>query len=237
MSDRKDALRREFPYRIELHTHSYPVSGCSRVPPEDIAQNYSALGYDAVVLTNHFIYRGEDKDTYLDKFMRDYDIFSESAVRVGIAPILAAEIRFTENVNDYLVYGVDKAALSEIYDFLPYGVENFRKNYDLKDALFIQAHPFRDHIQVLSPELLDGIEAVNLHPNHNSRNGMALKYARAHNIPIITAGSDYHYPNMDHEGVAALRSRVLPQDGIALAQILRSRDYILELGMQALMIP
>lgn len=237
MSDRKNALKQEFPYRIELHTHSFPVSGCSRLSPEEIAENYANLGYDAVVLTNHFVYRGDDKETYLDYFMQDYDAFAESAARVGLLPILAAEIRFTENVNDYLVYGVDRSILSEIYDYLPYGVENFRKNYDLKDALFIQAHPFRDHIHVLAPELLDGIEAVNLHPNHNSRNGQALKYAEEHNIPIITAGSDYHYPNMNQEGTTALRSRILPQDGFALAQVLRSGDYILEVGLHSLLIP
>ena len=46
------------------------------------------------------------------------------------------EIRFTENVNDYLIYGVDRDILSVCYDYLTKGVEVFRKEVKLQNSVF-----------------------------------------------------------------------------------------------------
>ena len=45
----------------------------------------------------------------------------------GINVILGAEIRFTENVNDYLIYGIDEDELITIYDMLDLGIKEFYK--------------------------------------------------------------------------------------------------------------
>ena len=51
----KDMLLKQYPYRIELHAHTYPVSGYSRISPEEMPAILSAKGYDAVVITDHFV--------------------------------------------------------------------------------------------------------------------------------------------------------------------------------------
>ena len=235
----KEQLLSQYKYQIELHAHTSPASGCSQIMPKEMAETYKKLGYDAIAITNHFIYnyKGLNKEEYIDVFMRDFNETERYCRELGLKVYLGAEIRFTENNNDYLIFGITKEMLSDIYDLLPFGVENFRKNYSMPNSIFIQAHPFRDGIEVVDPCLLDGFEVFNMHPEHNSRIGIASVYADNKNINLITAGSDFHHPNQKHEGVSALRSSYLPKDSFELAKLIKSGDYLLEIGRSNIVIP
>lgn len=127
--------------------------------------------------------------------------------------------------------------LCEIYDFLPNDIENFRKNYSMPESAFIQAHPNRDGMRPVDATLLDRIEVFNMHPCHNSRSALTSLYANENHITVITAGSDFHYRNQNHEGVASVRSPILPIDSFELAKILKSGDYVLEIGRNNIIIP
>ena len=239
LKELKSQILSQYKYQIELHAHTSPVSGCSQVTPRDMVQIYKELGYDAVAITNHFMYQQNEctKEEYIDAFVCDFEQAKECGDEVGLKVYLGAEIRFTECNNDYLIFGVDKKMLSEIYDLLPCGVENFRKNYAMPESVFIQAHPMRDGMKQFPPSLFDGIEVFNLHPNHNSRVGIASVYAYENNIPIIIAGSDFHELNKKHEGVAALRATYLPEDTFELVKLLKEGNYLLEIGRNNIVIP
>lgn len=235
----KNELLNEYKYRTELHAHTSPASSCSQIPPEELAIIYKSLGYDAVTVANHFCfeYQNSDKQQVIDRFFGDFEKAEKKGKEIGINVILAAEIRFEENENDYLIYGVTREMMEEIYDLLPYGVENFRKVYSMPDSVFLQAHPFRDEMETVDPALLDGIEVFNLHPNHNSRVGIAAVYAKEQNFSIVTAGSDFHHPNRKHEGVSAILTKILPNASFDIANILKSGDYLLEAGRNNIIIP
>ncbi len=232
----KANLIQEYKYRIELHAHTSGASLCSQISPEIMANKYAELGYDGIVITNHFIYHDKtDKKEYIDKYLNDYELTKNYGEKLGLTVLLGAEIRFTENVNDYLLYGVDTDMLYYIYDLLPYGVENFRREFKSEKSIFLQAHPFRDNMTAVDGKLLDGVEVFNMHPGHNSRIGLASRYAMENKLDIITAGTDYHNPGRD--GLAALRCKVLPNDSFAVATILKSRDYLLEIARNNIIIP
>ncbi|MBP3436252.1 MAG: PHP domain-containing protein [Clostridia bacterium] len=235
----KNELLSEYPYRIELHAHTSPASSCSEITPQELVATYKGLVYDAVVITNHFLYQsdGRDKEDYINEFLKDFEEAQAIGEEQGVTIYLGAEIRFTENNNDYLIFGVNKELLWEIYDLLPNGIENFRKRYAMPESVFVQAHPKRNGMQPVDPALLDGIEVFNMHPNHNSRVGIAAMYAKEHHISIVTAGSDFHHRNQNHEGVSSLRSAVLPKDSFELAKLLKSGDYLLEIGRNNIIIP
>ena len=235
----KKELLSHYKYRIELHAHTSPASGCSQVKPKDMVETYKKLGYDAVTITNHFMYLndGKEKEKYIDAFLYDFEQTKKYGDELGLKVYLGAEIRFTEDNNDYLVFGVNKKMLSEIYDLLPYGIENFRKIYAMPDSLLIQAHPMRDGIRTIDTALIDGMEVFNLHPGHNSRVGMTSVYAKENNISIIIAGSDFHHPNRNHEGVSALMGAYLPYDTFELAKLIKKGDYLLEVGRNNIIIP
>ena len=74
LNEIKTKLLNEYKYKIELHAHTSPVSGCSQILPKDMAETYKALGYDGVVITNHFNVRGDmTKEEYLDFYLKDYE--------------------------------------------------------------------------------------------------------------------------------------------------------------------
>lgn len=52
---------------------------------------------------------------------------------------MGIEARFTENSNDYLVYGVDGKETSKLFPNLKNGLSDFRKEYHNDNMVFIQA--------------------------------------------------------------------------------------------------
>lgn len=236
----KETIAAEYPYRIELHAHTNPASKCSEITPEQIVRIYKDIGFDALVLTNHFLLKEDmSKGEYMDFYMADYEQTREMGERLGLKVYLGTEIRFTENGNDYLIFGVDRSMLEEIYDLLPYGVTHFRQHYKIPDSVFVQAHPMRQSkgSQPVEPELLDGVEVFNTHPFHDGRIGLAALYAQENKIEIITAGSDFHHPNLNHEGLSAMRTQYLPEDSFGLAAMLKEKNYLLEVGRGTVIIP
>ena len=236
----KEELVKEYKYRIELHAHTKPASPCSEILSEELVKTYHELGYDAVTVTNHFvkwIFREQTKEQALESYLKDYEDACRAAEKYGMKVYLGAEVRFEDYINDYLVYGVNRDILSECYDYFDEGVDAFRREVTLDDSVFIQAHPFRNDMVLVDPEILDGIEVFNLHPGHNSRVGLASKYAKEKSFGIITAGSDYHHKDKGHEGVTALRARCLPEDSFELAKLLKSGDYLFEIGGSQIILP
>ena len=218
-------------YKIELHAHTSPCSGCSEIPPKDMIRLMKEQHYDAVVITNHFyadapFMKAEDP---VDAYLADFVEAREEGKRNGIQVLLGAEYRFTENFNDYLIYGVDEAFLRETVSQFDMGIEAFYREYHRNSLVILQAHPFRNGMKRVEPKFLDGIETMNMHPNHNSRVAVASQYAGGWNsTPIVTIGTDLHH--WGHEGVSALRTKVLPETESQLVEILRSRDYVFDVG-------
>ena len=195
LSKIKDELRKEYKYKIEAHAHTAPISQCGEASVEEVINTYASLGYDAVVITNHFIsnyhyMNGVSVEKGIQKYLSDY----YEAVKIGekknMKVLLGAEIRFPGSGNDYLIYGVEESMLLEIYNLLPEGIENFRKNYSMPNSLFLQAHPFRDGMIEVDPSLLDGYEIFNMHPDHNGRLAVATMHAKVNNKEIVTVYRD-----------------------------------------------
>ena len=239
----KSQLEKEYKYKLELHAHSNPASGCSEVSVPDLVALYAELGYHGVVLTNHFIYdystcmRGRSVEEGIEVWLNDYRAAVEEGKKYGLAVFLGAEIRFTENNNDYLIYGLTERMLPEIYRLLPEGVEHFRKTYEMPDSVFLQAHPFRDGMVEVDPALLDGIETFNMHPGQRSRNAVANLYAKKKGFGVRLVASDFHFLRGREVAVSAIRTKTMPKDPFDVARILKSGDYIGEVGNQALILP
>ncbi len=220
----------QYRYKIELHAHTSPGSGCSELPPREFLSRLRAQGYHAVVITNHFspgsaFTRTEDP---VGTYLADYYEAKQLEQEYDITVLLGAEFRFEENCNDYLIFGVDEAFLREAYPQLNMSFRDFYERWHAPERIICQAHPFRHGITPIDGAHLDGIEAFNMHPGHNSRVTVASRYAAVEHIPIITVGTDLHHPG--HEGSAALRARFLPKNNDELIALLRSGDYLFEIG-------
>lgn len=218
----------EYKYKTELHAHTSPASGCSQIPPEKLVEIYCKLGYDSVVITNHFIYESESNiEERLEKYFDDYYKAQREGEKCGLNVVLGSEIRFSENFNDYLIYGIEENDFPVMEGLLGEGIDNFYKKFKNDKNVIIQAHPFRDGMSLANPESIDGIEVFNMHPGHNSRIGFAAQYAEKHNF-IITGGTDYHH--WGHEGMISMMTKEKILDSEQLAAVLKSRDYILDIS-------
>ena len=109
LKELKNELLSQYKYQIELHAHTFPVSGCSQVSPEEMVTTYKKLGYAAVAITNHFMYQHNRilKEDYINAFLCDFEQAKKHGEELGIKVYLGAEIRFTENNNDYIVFGIN----------------------------------------------------------------------------------------------------------------------------------
>lgn len=234
----KEQLKSAYPYRIELHAHTKPVSPCSEIPPEDLVRRYLDQGFHGVVITNHFnldYLLGLPKEEALEYYLSGYEQTVKAAEGTGLQILLGTEIRFNEHTNEFLIYGVDRQLLSECYDYLDKPFTTYREEVNLPNSVLVQAHPFRDRNVPREQELMDGIEVFNMHPGHNSRVAQAAKLAASTPGCIKTVGTDFHHAT--HEGLCALRVREMPKDSYGLAAILRAGDYVFELGGDSIVLP
>lgn len=225
-----------YPYRLELHAHSSPASGCSEVPADELVRVFKEAGYDGIALTNHFIANSDytgSKENSIEMFKKDIYLAQETGDKLGIKVYAGAELRFhNHSNNDYLFFGYTLDELPDIFDYLNTDLETFVKEYKKVSSLLIQAHPFRNNMIRMNSDLLDAIEAFNVHQNHNSRVAVAAKYAAAEG-KIMTVGSDYHHPGF--EGISATRTKVLPKDESELISIIKNDDFIMEIGGRILL--
>ena len=220
----------EYKYRTELHAHTNPASACSNFTPEEVIKRYADIGFDSIVISNHF-YPGspfrDDKKKCIEEYLRDYQQAIEEGNKAGINVIFGCELRFEENFNDYLIFGIDPEFLDFAYDSMPDGIAEFSSRFRSESTLIIQAHPFRDGAVPMPAEYLDGVEAFNLHPGHNSRVAVAAKYAKENDL-IVTGGTDFHHEG--HQGMTALLTKELMKTSHDVARVLKSRDYLIEIG-------
>lgn len=213
-----------YPCKIELHAHTSPVSSCSEIKPAKLVQMYAELGYSAVCITNHLARGRSDNAEY---YLADYYAAKEEGEKLGLNVILGAELRFKPSSNDYLAFGFTAEELPEIISMLDMDIAAFSRAWRCESHFLCQAHPYRDGMEEIDRTLVDGIEAFNAHPHHNSRVAVASRTAHNENLPFV-AGTDFHHPG--HQGLSATLARFAPKTEADIVALLRSGDYLSEIG-------
>lgn len=184
-------------FKIDTHVHTAETSPCGHVSAAELVRLYKAAGYDGIIITDHYYDNyfecmgkkpWEDK---IDLFLTGYKNALEAAKTEGLQVLLGMELRFGENFNDYLVFGIDEVFLKENKKLYRLGLKKFKKLASKNGLLVYQAHPFRTGMIPASPSLLDGVEIYNGNPRHNSYNVKALAFARENGLLMIS-GSDFH---------------------------------------------
>lgn len=218
-------------YKYDLHVHTTEVSRCGKVEAVNVVKLYKEAGYTGIVITDHYFkdYFEELKcntwEEKVDAYLSGYKKAFAEGEKLGLKVLLGIELRFEENENDYLVYGIDEEFLKNNKELYKLGIEKFRKFMEGKNIIIFQAHPYRNEIRPVSPALLDGIEVFNGNPRSNSKNHLAYAYAKDNNMRMIS-GSDFHQPQ-DLAGGGIILSEII-NTSKELMQILKE-DRIVEL--------
>ena len=219
----------EYGYKTEIHAHTSPVSRCSQITPEEMVKNYLSIGCNAVVITNHLNpdwVQGNSADQ-AEKYLSDYYETRRWGEKLGLNVILGVEVRFVENYNDYLVYGVEPSDIEKMIGYIDRGIVEFYRDFKSEKNLILQAHPFRKNMVLAPLDSVDGIETFNCHPGHNSAIGFAARYARDNNL-IVSGGTDYHHEG--HHGICVMRTKQELRDSFDVAEALKSRDYLFDIS-------
>ncbi len=229
MNELKMQLLEKYKYKFELHAHTNPVSPCSQIPAEEFAAKFIDNGYDGVVVTNHFLPWMKEKYSakeYADYYLSDFETVKKTAGD-KLTVCLGMEIRFSENDNDYLVYGIDGADVEKCWYYLDKGIDCFYREFKNDRNVIFQAHPFRDGMTRCNPKSVDGVEVFNMHAGHNSRISTAAVYAKENNL-LVSGGLDYH-----HEWQTAQTAVRFPEkitNSYDIAEFLKRRDMIFTVG-------
>ncbi len=216
---------------IDIHCHTSEVSSCGQTEAAETVRLYYSMGYKAITVTDHLSegsfreMQGTSWDEKIDYFMTGYRNALAEAEKLGNFKVyLGAELRFIENDNDYLIFGLDEDKLRKIKGIFEMGIEKGVELIKNLDCIIIQAHPFRNNCTVIKPGLLDGIEVFNGHKGHDSRNDIALAWAKKFGY-ITTAGSDFHG---EHDPTSGLYVDKIPENEIELRDLILSGEYDLK---------
>ncbi len=215
-------------YKTELHAHTREVSPCADYTAPELAEIYLRAGYQTVVITNHYTqpiieeFEGSWKEK-MDWFISPIRLMKQ-AVGDRMNVLLGCELRFAENSNDYLIFGLTEAFLYEHPELYRMSLRSFSELAKEHGLLIIQAHPFRNGMKIMKPEYLDGYEVFNGHTTHHGRNFLAETYAEYYG-KIKTSGSDFHHPTSQTAGGILTDAPVTNME--QLVALLRSGDYSL----------
>jgi len=186
-------------FKIDPHTHTAETSKCGHLSGATLAERYHALGYDAIIITDHLheeyissLYCKDDWDACVEQFLQGYKKAVKRGAKLGLSVMFGVEIRFNEpNGSDYLLYGIDEGFLREnpyLYRLTP---QKFFERFGEK-ILIIQAHPFRNGNKTVFAECIHGIELVNTNPRHNNYTDKGQALCEANPVFYQLCGSDAH---------------------------------------------
>ena len=184
-------------YKTELHCHTKESSSCAKVEANRLVQLYQKAGYQTIVITDHCskskmeCFKNVSWKEKVEYILQGYKQAELEARNVGMTVLLGCEITLTITDSDYLVWGIEENFLQEHEKIYDYTLANLHRLCEEKGYLLVQAHPFRDEIELAPLEEIDGIEVFNGCHDEISRNEKAWDYGRKTN-KILTSGSDFH---------------------------------------------
>lgn len=201
-------------YLYDPHTHTSETSRCGHLPAAEVVDRYVKQGFTGLVVTDHLhpeylsrIDTQHNWDAVMDHYLSGYHASKKRGDEVGFDVILGAELRFPENDNDYLVYGIDEQWLrSNPYMCCMSALEFFAKFRD--QVLIIHAHPYRDGNKEVFESAVHGSEIINGNPRHENGNELALDLCRRHPDFFRLAGSDTHQAGDEAQAGIILPERV-----------------------------
>lgn len=218
-------------YLYDTHTHTKETSSCGYLPAAEVVDRYVRNGFSGLVVTDHLhpeylsrIDTEHNWDKVIDHYLSGYRAAKARGDEIGFDVILGAELRFPENDNDYLVYGIDEQWLrSNPYVCCMSAHEFFRKFHD--QVLIIHAHPYRNGNTVVFEDAVHGSELINAHPRHENHNALALELCRRHPEYYRLAGSDTHESGDEARAGVLLPRRV--HDSVAYKRMIEAHEFLL----------
>lgn len=187
-------------FRYETHLHTAEASGCATASGAEQARRYKDLGYDGIIVTDHFFNGNTAIHNYYDwydrcrQYCKGYENAKKEGEKIGLKVFFGIEYSYYG--ADLLTYGVDLDWLYQNNNVMDISVYEYVQRIHDAGGFIVHAHPFReaDYIKEIKllPELADAVEIYNAGNCDDKFNDRAKWYAQQYGLPV-TAGSDNHH--------------------------------------------
>lgn len=187
-------------YKYDTHVHTAEASACATASGAEQARRYKELGYDGIIITDHFFNGNSAIHHYYDwydrvrQFCKGYENAKSEGDRIGLKVFFGIEYSYFG--TDLLTYGIDKDWLYQNDNIMDVSVYEYIKRVHDAGGIIVHAHPFREASYInevkLMPKWVDGVEVYNAGNYDEKFNERAKWYAEQYNLPI-TAGTDNHH--------------------------------------------
>lgn len=187
-------------FLTETHLHTKEGSACASASGAEQAEQYKGLGYDTIIITDHFVNGNTAVDRSLpweeqmDMYCLGFEHAKKRGGELGLNVLFGIE--FSWGTSDFLIYGLDKQWLKDNPDMLGISVHELCDRVHESGGIVVQAHPFRqaDYIRDirLLPYHCDGVEVYNAGNRDPVSDSRAMWYADQFGF-VKTAGSDCHH--------------------------------------------
>lgn len=218
-------------YLLETHFHTPKTSHCGSVPANESVPKYIEAGYDGICVTDHYYrewfyedrFAGMDWADKVEVWLEGYRSVAKAAEGTNLKVILGVELRFTDHINDHLVYGVDEQFLKDHPEMYNMTVAEFYTFANAHGLFFAQAHPFRVMCKPRDPKCLHGVEVFNGNKRHNSYNDTSNSFAEENGL-VKLSGSDFH--EWEDLGRGGIYLDKMPADSKELAKMLLANQVV-----------
>lgn len=197
-------------YRYETHLHTKEASACASVSGAEHARRCHALGYQGIIVTDHF-FNGNCAvlaelpwEERVALFCRGYENARQEGEQLGLDVFFGWEANYSG--AEFLIYGLDKEWLMSHPQVMEWSVEEQFRYVSEAGGLVIQAHPFREAPYIkevrVFPDAVHGIEVYNAGNERRDPvfNARALRFAAERGLPM-TAGTDAHGYETKNTGI------------------------------------
>lgn len=188
-------------FRYETHLHTAECSACASASGAEQARRYKELGYDGIIVTDHF-FNGNTAITHfnsweerVEKYMKGYENAKAEGEKLGLKVFFGLEYSYFG--ADLLVYGIGKEFLLENDNICDISFYQFADRVHKAGGILVHAHPFREadwyiHEIKLLPKWIDGVEVYNSGNSKEAFNDRAKWYAEQFGF-VQTGGTDNHH--------------------------------------------
>lgn len=216
-------------FYYELHLHTAQTSRCARSSAQDMAAQYARLGFDGIVVTDHFMNVQSHAQgvtpwrACVDAQLKGYRAAREAGEALGLRVFCGWEFTYLDNGEDYLTLGLSPAFLYDNEGCNTWDIARYADAVRAAGGILIRAHPYRTAWYIHTPcvereGIADAMEVYNGGNGTEDENQRALDYALAHRLPM-TAGSDAHSVADAARGYIGLTER--PASYAALCDAIR----------------
>jgi len=184
-------------FKTETHLHTRESNICADLDVEKTLKLHQGAGYSTIIMTNHYSSENLDRPEFptwgdkIDYLMKSYKIAKHIESEYGINVLFAIELTLKQTGSDYLIYGITEDFLRNNLDLYDLSLGELVKLCEENGFLIVQAHPFRERIELAPLEYKVPIESYNGHTYLDPKNDVATAYAKENNL-IGVSGSDFH---------------------------------------------